>query len=85
MELFGASTIFFISDESDFSPLANEVLAITSTMAVGSFVCHNISVTNDMIVEGSETFTITVETSNPNDVIMEPSTAIVTIVDGDSK
>ena len=54
-------------------------------MAVGSFVCHNISVTNDMIVEGSETFTITVETSNPNDVIVEPSTAIVTIVDGDSK
>ena len=61
------------------------MLAITSTMAVGSFVCHNISITDDMIVEGSETFTITVETSNPNDMIMGPSTAIATIIDDDGK
>ena len=54
-------------------------------MAVGSFMCLNISVPDDMIVEDSETFTITVETSNPNDVIMGPSTAIVTIADDDGK
>ena len=54
-------------------------------MAVGSFVCRNITVPDDMIVEDSETFTITVETSNPNDMIMGPGTAIVTIVDDDSK
>ena len=71
-----------ISGASDFSPLANEVLTIPSTMAVSNFVCHNISVPDDMIVEGSEAFTITVET---NDVIMGPSTVLVTIVDDDGK
>ena len=54
-------------------------------MAVSSFVCHNISVPDDIIVEDSETFTITVETSNQNDVIMRPTTAIVTILDDDGK
>ena len=38
-----------------------------------------------MIVEGSETFTISVETTNPNDVIMGPSTTTLTIVDGDGR
>ena len=74
-----------ISGASDFSSLANEVLTIPSTMAVSNFVCHNVSVPDDMIVEGSEAFTITVETSNPNDVIMGPSTVLVTIVDDDGK
>ena len=54
-------------------------------MAVGSFVCHNITVLDEMIVEDSETFTITVETFNPNDMITEPSTATVTVMDDDSK
>ena len=54
-------------------------------MAVGNFMCHNISVTDDIIVESNETFTITVETSNPNDVIVVPSTVLVTIVDDDGK
>ena len=54
-------------------------------MAVGNFMCHNISVTDDIIVESNETFTITVETSNPNDVIVGPSTVLVTIVDDDGK
>ena len=54
-------------------------------MAVSTFVCQNISIPDDMIVEGSEAFTITVETSNPNDVIMGPSTAVVTIIDDDGE
>ena len=54
-------------------------------MAVGNFMCHNVSVTDDIIVESNETFTITVETSNPNDVIVGPSTILVTIVDDDGK
>ena len=48
-------------------------------------MCHNITVPDDMIMEDSETFTITVETTNPNDVIIGPSTATVTIVDVDGK
>ena len=79
------NTFFLISGVNDFSPLGNEVLTIPFTMAISSFVCHNISVSDDMIVEDSETFTITVETSNPNDVIMGPTTAIVTILDDDGK
>ena len=54
-------------------------------MAVGNFMCHNVSVTDDIIVESNETFTITVETSNPNDVIVGPSTVLVNIVDDDGK
>ena len=54
-------------------------------MVANNFVCHNITVTDDMIVEGSETFIITVETSNPNNVIMGLNTAIVTIIDNDGK
>ena len=54
-------------------------------MAVSSFVCHNIIVPDDIIVEDSETFTITVETSNQNNVIMGPTAVIVTILDDDGK
>ena len=79
------NTFFFISGANDFSPLGNEVLTIPFATTISSFVCHNISVSDDMIVEDSETFTITVETSNPNDVIMGPTTAIVTILDDDGK
>ena len=48
-------------------------------------MCHNITVPDDMIMEDSETFTISVETINPNDVVIGPSTATVTIVDIDGK
>ena len=54
-------------------------------MAVSNSVCRSITVTDDMIVEGSETFNITVEISDPNDVIMGQDTAVVTIEDDDSK
>ena len=70
---------------SDFSPLANELLTIPSTMVVNNSICRNITVTDDMIVENSESFNITVETSNSNDVIMGLNTAVVTIEDDDSK
>ena len=70
---------------NDFSLLANEVLTIPSTIAVSTAVCRDITVPGDMIVEDNETLAISVETSNPNDVIIGPSTATVTIVDNDSK
>ena len=54
-------------------------------MAVSTAVCHDITVPGDMMVEDNETFIISVEISNPNDVIMGPSTATVTIVDNDGK
>ena len=76
---------FSVSGASDFSPLANEVLLIPSTTAISNSVCRDVNVTDDMIVEDSEIFTITMETSNPNDVIMGPSAAIVNIVDDDGK
>ena len=77
--------LFSVSGTSDFSPLENEVLVIPFTTAINNSVCRDVNVTDDMIVEDNETFTITIETSNPNDVIMGPSIAIVTIVDDDGK
>ena len=41
--------------------------------------------TDDRIVEDTETFNITVEISNLNDVIMGLNTVAVTITDDDSK
>ena len=41
--------------------------------------------TDDRIVEDTETFNITVEISNLNDVIMGLNTVAVTIADDDSK
>ena len=76
---------FSSSGANDFSQLANEVLSIPSTTAVSTAVCRDIAVTADMIVEENEIFTITVETSNPNDMIIGPSTATVTIVDNNGK
>ena len=70
---------------SDFSPLANEVLTIPSTTAVGNSVCRGITVTDDMIVEDSEIFTVAVEISNPSNVVLELNTAVVAITDDDSK
>ena len=54
-------------------------------MPVGNSVCHGITVTDDMFVEGGEIFTISADTSNSNDVIVGLNTALVTIVDDDSK
>ena len=76
---------FSISGPSDLIPFANEILIIPSTTAVSNFVCRNITVPDDIIVESSEIFTITVETSNANDVFMGPTTAMVTIADNDGK
>ena len=76
---------FSYAGASDFSQLTNEVLSLPSTTAVSTAVCRDIAVTADMIVEENEMFTISVETSNPNDVIMGPTTATITIIDDDSK
>ena len=76
---------FSFAGASDFGMLGNEILTIPSTAAVSTAVCLNITIPGNMIVEDNETFTISVETSNPNDVIMGPSTATVTILDNDSK
>ena len=70
---------------NDFSQLTNEVLSLPSTTAVSTAVCRDIAVTADMIVEENEMFTISVQSSNPYDVIMGPTTATVTIMDDDSK
>ena len=61
------------------------MLTIPSTTVVGNSVCRGITVTDDMVVEESETFNITVETSDSNDIITGPSTATFTIIDNDSK
>ena len=76
---------FSYAGASDFSQLSNEVLSLPLTTAVSTAVCRDIAVTADMIVEENEIFTISVQTSNPNDVIMGPTTATVTIVDDDGK
>ena len=76
---------FSYAGASDFSQLTNEVLSLPSTTAVSTAVCRDIAVTADMIVEENEIFTISVQTSNPNDVILGQTTATITIVDDDSK
>ena len=65
--------------------MKRQQLTIPSTTAVGNSVCRDITVIDDMIVEENETFNITVETSDSNDIIMGPSTVTVTIIDNDSK
>ena len=65
--------------------MVNEVLSIPSTTAASNSVCRGITVINDMFVEDSESFNITVEISNPNDFVMGPNTAVVTIRDDESK
>ena len=79
------SVSFSYAGASDFSQLTNEVLSLPLTTAVNTAVCRDIAVTADMIVEENEIFTISVQTSNPNDVIMGPTTATIAIVDDDSK
>ena len=76
---------FSYAGVNDFSLLANEVLTIPSTATISTAVCRNITVPGDIFVEDNETFMISVETSNPNDVIIGPSTATVTILDNDGK
>ena len=76
---------FSYAGANDFSQLTNEVLSLPLTTAVSTAVCRDIAVTTDMIVEENEIFTISVQTSNPNDVILGQTTATITIVDDDSK
>ena len=76
---------FYYADANDFSQLTNDILTLPSTTTVSTAVYRDIAVPGDMSVENNETFTITVETSNPNDVIIGPSTVVVTIVNNDGK
>ena len=76
---------FSYAGANDSSQLTSEVLSLPSTTAVSTAVCRDIAVTADMIVEENEIFTISVQSSNPSDVIMGLTTATVTIVDDDGK
>ena len=64
--------------------LEREVI-IPSTTAQGESVCVTaITILGDDTVEGNETFRVTIQPTNPNDIVpTSRSTATVTIVDDD--
>ena len=70
------------SDPADFSGRSN----VPVTFAPGETVQYvNVSVANDDIVEGDETFTATLTSSDSTVMIGSSNTATATIIDTDSK
>ena len=59
------------------------MVTFPSTAVINDTMCRNITAVDDIILEGDEMFTITVVTSNPNDVV-GLSMATVTIQDNDN-
>ena len=71
--------ILFLTGAGDFE-LTDVVVTFPSTAVINDTMCRNITAIDDIILEGDEMFTITVVTSNPNDVV-GLSIATVTIQD----
>ena len=63
----------------------NPTLTIPSSTAVGNSVCHQITIIDDDIVEGDESFIIAISVANANDVINGGDVVTVTILDDDGR
>ncbi len=46
--------------------------------------CINITITNDNVLESIETFSVELSTSEPDVVLLSPSSAVISILDDDS-
>ena len=65
----------------DYSPLTTTV---TLNSATGAMVCATVTLSDDTILEGAETFTVAI-TDSGGAVLGSPSNATVTINDNDGQ
>ncbi len=47
--------------------------------------CINIPITNDTVLESIETFSVELNTSEPDVVLLSPSSTVISILDDDGK
>ena len=88
-ELYGLTTqmlVFFSGGGIDYGPLPTACNPLFFSAGSGSQLCCNIPINDDNLVEGPETFSValtTTDSSNTN--LVAPTTAIVNIADNNSK
>ena len=70
-----------MTDANDFQPLQGVLLTIPAAASPGTLVCRSITVIGDDIMEGDESFTVTVSPQNANDDITGSVTVTITIPD----
>lgn len=68
------------TDLSDFSPTTAEVIF----QSVNSVNCVSVPISDDEVLESDETFSVSLNTSDP-DAMLSPSSATITILNDDSK
>ena len=62
----------------DFQPIVNQQLTLTSTIPV----CFNVTILQDITVEGNETFSVVLATLNPRVQIPDRTSLVVIVDDG---
>ena len=74
----------FLNAANDFVSIVLEQRVFqTDTSTIPQ--CWTVVIINDNIVENTETFSVELSTSEPDIVLLSPSSAVVNIVDDDSK
>jgi hypothetical protein len=73
---YSVNTIAGSASSNDFEPVTSLQLTLISTLPV----CFNVTIKQDLLVEGNETFSVQLSTSNPR-VDIPDRTSLVHIVD----
>ena len=68
---------------SDFTEL-DETLTFVPSVRAEQTICHTVEIHDDREVEGAEFFTIRLSSKEPM-VVLQPSSAVVTISEGDGE
>ena len=78
MQLFSVSAM---NDDTDYSSVSMDIIFPEGSMD-GDTLCINISITDDMTLEGDETFIVTLTVSS-GDIIEENNMTTITIIDNE--
>ena len=77
---FSCSVNTFVDSatSNDFEPVTSLQLTLISTLPV----CFNVTIKQDLLVEGNETFSVQLTTSNPRVDIPDRSSLVIIVDDG---
>ena len=67
----------------DFEPLVSQQIDFTSGSGEGSFECLNITITDDMIVEEEETFSLELMPGADQPVIVDGASSVLVVIGQD--
>ncbi len=74
---------YYTQDESDYVPIENQEVVLPAVYTVSH--CFPLHVRGDLIKEGDEELSLTFQTINAQDSLLQTSITILIVGDGDGK